>query len=364
MSLRKKIGKIVLKDKGHTHGKEYPPIEDALPITLEVDRDLPKPHVGLHKDNYGMKETRKGSYWPMYRRYLEHNNIPYHFIDMNRSDWMEQIKDDDLIVWRTRSNPPTQEQARSQIYVIEKVMNKRCFPSFNDLWSYEDKVKQYYLLKANDLPVVDTFISNDMEESLEYIERCQYPFVSKIRTGSGSKGVELVKNRKEAESIVRKVFSEGRRTYWPYISQKDYVYFQKFIEGSREDMRVAYIDGSYFGFYKTVPEGDFRASGTYLTEKRDIKEDALELTKKVSDSLGLEMAWVDYIRDPKSDDPMIIEVHIMTHIISPRHLMIDDVPGMYVKENGKFIFKKGKYWPPEIGLNGVVRSWILERQKG
>src|SRR6185436_15692335 len=107
-----------------------------------------------------------------------------------------------------------------------------------------------------------TFVSYNYEETCSQIEKLDYPVISKLITGSGSYGVELVKDATQAVKLAKQAFSpRGRSTYWPYIRQKDYVYFQKFVEKDSYDVRILVIGDDAFGYYRKAPKGDYRASG-------------------------------------------------------------------------------------------------------
>ena len=64
--------------------------------------------------------------------------------------------------------------------------------------------------------------------------------------------IEILKSngKKIGRKHIDKVFTTGRETYWPYLKQKNYVYFQKFIHDSLYDLRVIIIGNKYFGYFK------------------------------------------------------------------------------------------------------------------
>ena len=97
---------------------------------------------------------------------------------------------------------------------------------------------------------------------MEHLATCKYPLVWKLTAESGSLGVELVRDRRTAERRARRVFDFcGRRTYWPYVGQKNYVYLQEFITDAGPDIRITVIGSMLFGIFRDVPKGEFRASG-------------------------------------------------------------------------------------------------------
>ena len=133
----------------------FPPIEEVL---IAWPSKIRKPIVGLVMDPH-----HKYPYWTKYRRFLETNSIPYRLYDIHRSDWLIKAKDLDAVIWRPFSMPPDLEECRRKIFVLERELNKICYPSFATAMLYEDKTLQYELLKFHGLPVVDTFISHSYE---------------------------------------------------------------------------------------------------------------------------------------------------------------------------------------------------------
>src|SRR5690606_4419135 len=116
-------------------------------------------------------------------------------------------------------------------YILEKLMGIKCLPSFDEIWTYEDKVNAHYLFKHFDLPEIPTFVTHSREDALLYAGRVKYPIISKLNTGSASFGVAKIKNKAQASKFINQVFSyKGSKTYFPYQRQKDYVYFQEFVD--------------------------------------------------------------------------------------------------------------------------------------
>jgi len=225
-----------------------PALEVAAPLRMAWPAGVPKPRVGLvaDRDPY--------PYWTKYRRFLAVNEIPYELYDIHRSTWLAEAARYALVVWRPMSYPFELEECRRKFWLLEQHLGLLCYPSYAELQLYEDKISQYELLAHHGLPVVETFISASEAETLAYLASCRYPLVWKISTGSGSLGVELVRDRRTAERWTRQVFSfAGRRTYWPYLNQKNYVYLQCFLPAARYDLRVIVVGDTAFGYYRDVP---------------------------------------------------------------------------------------------------------------
>ena len=217
--------------------------------------------VGLIKDYSEIFEgyVPARAYSPKYERFLRNNNIQFEYYDITKSDWLEKASRYDLIIWHMDSFPVSQMQASSKIYLLEKKMNKKCIPSYDELWSYEDKINSHYLYSHYQLPEIPTFVSFDKDDSFRFIEQTQFPLISKITTGAGSMGVSKINNKSEAVRLINSVFSyRGKQTYWPYLRQKGYVFLQQCIPNARFDLRVIVVGNKLFGYYRFPKENDFK----------------------------------------------------------------------------------------------------------
>jgi hypothetical protein len=314
-----------------------------------------RPVVGLVKD----RMYSDVAYWPKFERFLRNNGLEYHFIDMSCSDWLEKVSQVDILVWRPLAEPAQLQEAKNKVYAAAKYLDKMTLPRFEDLWLYEEKINQYYALKALGLPVVDTFISNNYREVMEYLKTADYPLVWKINTGSSGMGVWLVKDRKQGVRQARRVFRRGLPTYWRYVVQKDYVYLQQFIKGCDADVRVIAAGDSYFGFYRWTPADDFRASGAELMEKKELPEDALKLAREAQLRLETPYIAIDMLKG-SNGGYRIIEASLFTSVWTAEQLKVGGVPGRYRYRDGMFVFEEGRYWMQELMLAQAVTAWAKE----
>ncbi|MBE0407089.1 ATP-grasp domain-containing protein [Psychrobacter sp. AOP22-C1-22] len=332
-------------------------LEQAEKVILENKPDIV---VGLVKgsDSYSdIGLTKKRDYYPKYERFLKNNNIIYKYYDPLSSDWMEQAKDFDLIIWHTNSDPSTQEIAEGKIYVLEK-MGMKCLPSYDEVWSYENKIRANYLYELYDLPSIPTFISHSKSDALNYINKAKFPIISKLSTGSASHGVDKIDNIKDAKKLIDQVFSyKGKETYFKYMSQKDYVYFQEFIEDATYDLRILCVGEDLFGYYRYPNEGDFRASGAGNYQKKEIPTEALELAYEVYKAFGSSFLATDFVYSEKIKQFLIIESSVFIGVDSCEQLSINNVAGKYTrKAKNEYDFVGGKFWVQELTLKNIIEK--------
>ena len=327
------------------------------PLALAWPEGVPKPKVGLVAD------VDVPPYWTKYRRFLEANGIPYVLYDIHRSDWRQRAADLDVVLWRPLSFPYELEECRRKFWLLENVLGVLCYPSLAEALVYEDKILQYDVLSHHGFPVVPTFVSHSEQEAIQYAAATTYPAVWKISCGAGSLGVELVKDRQSAERRIRQVFSfAGRRTYWPYQAQKNYVYLQRFEPNAGYDLRVMVIGDTVLGYHRAVPPGDFRASGMDTTYHRAIPDAAIHLACRVHQALGFTMVALDLLADRAEQVFSIIEISLFTQIREEFKLEVDGISGAYRANGDGYRFVPGAVVPHDLILEELFSTkWIAPR---
>jgi glutathione synthase/RimK-type ligase-like ATP-grasp enzyme len=309
--------------------------------------------LGIVKDEDNLSFSLL-SYWPKFERFAKNNNIPYSFLNIHGDNWINECLNYDLIVWRPFSDPSSLYEERTKIAYIEKFLKIRCHPSYNELWTYEDKIRLYYHLAAFNLPVIPTFISFDETECLNKLDSFEYPLVSKSYVGSSSFGVSKLNTRKEARKHILKAFSKGLNTGFPYFRQKGYVYFQKFIRDATYDLRIIIVGSKIFGYYRMTPNDDFRASGAGLVVKEDLPVEAVMLAMKVKEVMPSTILAVDLLKSEKEGKFYIIEASINIDVETPEQLKVNSISGYYLLKDGSLEFHPGKFWLQELLLEEIV----------
>ena len=311
--------------------------------------------VGIVKDedntSFGLNK-----YWPKFERFAKNNDLNYSFLNIHSDNWIKESSNYDLIVWRPLSDPSSLYDAGTKIAFIEKFLKIRCHPSSDELWLYEDKIRQYYHLSAFNLPVIPTFISFDEQECIDKLDSFDYPLISKSYIGSASISVSKIKNKVQARRHILKAFSKGINTGFPYLRQKGYVFFQKYIDDATYDLRIIIVGDKIFGYFRMKPKDDFRASGAGLVVKDELPLDAVLLAKKVKEVMPSTMLAVDVLKSKKDDIFHIIETSISIDISTPEQLVLKNIPGYYNLVEGSLEFHPGKYWLQELVLEELIKE--------
>lgn len=342
-------------------------VDEADEVLLEYCAATP-PRIGIVRDSEPVGGyVRPNDSWLRYERFCRRNGLDYGFYDIAASDWQRQAAQYDIIVWHTPSTPAVQAMAESKIYVLERMLGKSCFPSFDELWQYEHKSRASYLYEALGLPAIPTFATNSREEALRYAAQATYPLISKIDTASKSSGVRKIATAAQAKRLIRRIFTDrsGASTRWHYVRQKDYLYLQPFVDDATFDLRIFVVDDKAFGYYRYPAAGDFRASGSGICVKKELPEEAIRLAVDTVKRLGSRLMSVDMLYSPKQGRYFIIETSLFNRIDTCEQAVVDGVAGYYdVSDPNAIRFRPGRFWLQELSLKVVVEEWLRAAHVG
>lgn len=330
--------------------------------------------VGLLLNSY----NRLFPYTEKYRQLLDLNKIPYRLIDPNSRTLLEELRECTHLLFH-HSQGDTDLKIYDTVYnIAHNIFGIKCLPDFNLYWQYEDKVKEYYLLKSQDFPVVDSCVFWNKEHADAFIDHAQYPLIAKLPKGSASCNVVLVKSHDEAKRINHQVFVKGvrngrlnnssnLRSVWKsgvyrygkaslrsflidrgiltdkmwfpeWQIQKDAIIYQKFLPNNTFDHRIMTVGKRAFGCIRYVRKNDFRASGSGMTDFDCSKVDlrTIEIAFSISGKFNFSGMGYDFIYDEKNK-PYISEMGYCY-----ADYIIKDLPG-YWDENLEW--HEGKSWP-------------------
>ncbi|MGV8092861.1 MAG: RimK family alpha-L-glutamate ligase [Mangrovibacterium sp.] len=335
-------------------------LDEAPPLLLKKDI-VRKPMVGIIRTksvNFVDGYVYPNASWLRYERFCKNNKIPYGFYDITKSSWIKEAKKYDIIICHTEATPSYQNMIESKIYILEKILGKYCFPSFHEVWQYEDKNRSNYLYQCYDLPIIPTYVTNNLSEAYDIINKIEYPFITKTTIGAGSTGIKMIASKRQAIQRIKKIFNNGLKTQYSYQKQKDYIFIQKFIDDATFDLRIMLVGNKAFGYYRYPNKDDFRASGAGNTEKKAIPLDALLLAINIRNKLNSRQMGVDLLFSEKYNQYFIIETSLFNQIDTPVQLAIEGVAGYYdISDVNNIFFKEGKFWIQELVLKDVIMGW-------
>lgn len=286
--------------------------------------------VGIHLQ--GTSESIQNS--PFERKFidiLEYNNIDFLILNINERDFWDKLRYIDLFIFRHGGISSELQLANTIMPIIENQLGINCFPNQSTCWHFDDKIKQYYLLKIHDFPIIQSWVFWDRQKCLHWIEsETNFPVVFKLKGGAGSSNVVLLKNKKQAKKIVSKIFVAGIKNqkipssnaihckyfnlsqfflnnlkklgrkikgweterYWmPNIG---YALFQRYLPNNDYDTRVLIIGNRAFAFRRMNRKNDFRSSGSGLIDYDPKMIDINHINKAFEVSLKMKFQSMAY----------------------------------------------------------------------
>ena len=328
----------------------------------------------------------KDSYNHRWIAYCVKNKIPYKLVDAYQNDIMQQLEDCDAFLWHFYQNSTKDFLFAKQLFFSLGAIDKVVFPSIPMAWHFDDKVAQKYLLEGIHAPMVESFVFYDHKDALNWAENTEIPLVFKLRGGSGSQNVKLLKTKKDLRKHINKAFGNGfpqydklgilKDRFQKFTKGKDtfsgvihalirlgyptkyskvrgrergYIYFQKFIPNNDSDTRVIIVGSRAFGIKRKVRDNDFRASGggTILYDKREIDLKAVAVAFDVSKKLQFDCVAFDFVFD-ENNNPLIVEISFGFAIEA-----YDPCPGYW---DEKLNWHKGTFNPQAWMLKDLIKK--------
>jgi glutathione synthase/RimK-type ligase-like ATP-grasp enzyme len=320
----------------------------------------------------------------IFEEILRYNNIDYFLLNIKEDDFWEKLKEVDILMYKWPNND-NQHLLSNILRPVLESLDIKFFPNTSTSWHYDDKVRQYYLLKELGANPVESYIYFDKKAALDFADKSDYPLVAKLSKGASSSNVKLIKNKREAIHHIKRSFSPGgikpryfgsfrhlsktldyspvkilvyylkklkRRiehrdsSYWQ--RHKNYVLFQEYLPGNEYDTRVTTVGQRVHAFRRFVRKNDFRASGG---EKWDINPDKIDkrmlrMALDFSKKMNFEQMAYDFIYD-QHNNPRIVEISYLY-----------GQPGFPDFMNGYWDFDlnwiEGRFWPQYLELKDVL----------
>ncbi len=280
--------------------------------------------------------------------FCDEMHIPFEIINPYRSDIITQLDRFSAMIWTIQNYVLADiMEARSILRVAEE-KGLKVFPDQSTIWHFDDKIAEMYALQAVGAPIPQSWVFYLLADCLAWLEKeAVFPLVAKLRCGSGSNNVKLLKTREDAIRYARRMFGRGfdpspslmykayskvqsSRDWKTAISrvkkipeflhtrrhakqlpvEKGYCYFQEFIPNERYDLKIVVIGNKLSGFGRSVRKADFRASGggNIIYNPALISKQIMESAFEASSALGLQCMGFDYVVDIRTGLGMIVEM--------------------------------------------------------
>ncbi len=289
------------------------------------------------------------NYSEKFREILEKNAIPYVLIDPNTKSMLDDLSSCTHLLFRHSQGDTDMMLYDSIFHIAKNIYHLKCSPDYSTFWSYENKIKEYYLLKSSNFPVVTTDIFWDYSSAYKFLQTSSYPLVVKMYKGAASSNVVKINSIRDGKKIIDRIFGKGVKfgkmpgrsnltsisslglptfvhnkirsslitvgildrtnPYSEWQIQKDAILFQKFLPGNKYDTRVTIIGKRAFAFRRFVRSNDFRASGSGNLDLNPMEIDSrcISIAFQVSKKLNFETMAYDFIYD-EDKMPKICEI--------------------------------------------------------
>lgn len=284
-----------------------------------------------------------------WEEFCKDNMIDYELIDLLHCNAIVELQRFDVLLWHFEQYRYAEMMEARSILYSAKSMGLKVFPDFNDAWHFDDKIAETYILQAIGAPLPDSKIYYDNESVKKDLDTdmIKFPIVGKLRSGSGSHNVKLLKTKNDLIKYSSKMFSQGynpspsllykatsnirsSHSLQQFVSrfkripeflrnlsgakqfpnEKNYVYLQQFVPNDGYDMKVVVVGDKCTFFVRPVRTNDFRASGggEIFFDKRYFKKQIIENAFKISDLLGAKCMGYDFVVNNETGEGVIIEM--------------------------------------------------------
>jgi glutathione synthase/RimK-type ligase-like ATP-grasp enzyme len=303
-------------------------------------------HIAICKNDRIFQHS--GSWTNSWIDYCLKNGITFEIVDCYQYGIIGKLKGFDCLLWHVNNYVLPDMMIGRSILNASKNMGLKIFPDFSTSWHFDDKIAETYLLQSVGSPVPASWMFYLLDDSIEWLKReARYPLIAKLRSGSGSNNVRLLKSKGVVIKYATRMFNHGYKTYpsllfksksqflsagnWEvmkkrikripeflhtlsrakmFAKESGYVFFQEYIPNDGYDLKIVVIGDklSYIG--RKTRKGDFRASGggDLFFEKSLVTENIISSAFSTSDRLGFQCMGYDYVVDNDNKTGKIVEI--------------------------------------------------------
>lgn len=205
------------------------------------------------------------------------------------------------------------EQTVAQVYMYQ--MLSEFIPTLNNYKSFalaEDKFMSNMVLAKAGVKTSDFYLCHkeDLNGVNRQFETWNNKMVYKPIDGWGGNGMALIENQTMLDTLM------------PFINKSDArnVYVERFIKNDYSDFRVDIVDGEFVACYGRRANGrDWRTNITSggSVIMREANDEIIDLAKRATKALGLEIAGVDILYDEEREEYVVLEVNGIPAFATP-----------------------------------------------
>jgi glutathione synthase/RimK-type ligase-like ATP-grasp enzyme len=299
---------------------------------------------------YNPQKSEHSTNWKnAWIEYCELQKIDFQIIDCYQSDIIRQLGSFSHFVWHF-DNYDYQDMlfARSILQSAQQT-GLTVFPNPATSWHFDDKVAETYVLQSINAPIPESTLIYRHAECVNLIRdnKIHFPVIAKLRCGSGSHNVTLIRSAKELMKYSERMFTKGfdpspslmfktlsnakssknwqtfvkrirrapeflrtLRNAKQFPHEKNYVFLQKLIPNDGYDLKIVVVGDklSYIG--RNIRKGEFRASGggSLFYDKSLVTKNIIDSAFRISDELGFQCMGYDYVVNNTTGEGIIVEI--------------------------------------------------------
>lgn len=303
------------------------------------------------------------------------NKVEYKVINMTMGTWLDEIlayKADFHLLKPGGRTQQFKNLYEERSYIISKVLGLPVFPSFDEVYIYENKRMLSYYLSALGVPHPATYVFYSIEEANLFAQNCSLPIVGKLNIGAAGSGITIIRTRTELQKYITNMFNYGisnkvgprllkgnlsnriirkilhpaelidRLETYRLIKndvQSGFLIFQEYIPHNFE-WRVVRIGNSFFA-HRKIKKGE-KASGTLKKQFIDPPKNLLNFVKNITDRLHFYSQAIDIFESSK--EPYLInEMQCIFGQAYPYQMLVEGKPGQYKFYEGEWQFEEGLF---------------------
>ncbi len=272
--------------------------------------------------------------------------ISYRLVDISASDWIHLVTAsgcDAILAWPSALPLVWNSLFDDRLRILQENLGFRVYPSIEECWLYESKLRARDWLDANGIPHPRTWVFFDRDEALQFADSAPLPLVSKTNTGASGSGVSVLHSRRQVRKQIHTSFGRGilPRGQGRTERQRGFAYLQEYLPEANE-WRMVRIGDSFFGYRK-----ERGASGLHSASKSwtwlDPPRPLLDLLLRVTEEGGFTSMNVD-VFETRDGRLLVNELQTVFGATTPVDQMrIDNRPGRYRLQDGGWVFEEGDF---------------------
>jgi glutathione synthase/RimK-type ligase-like ATP-grasp enzyme len=295
--------------------------------------------IGIQPDEVSLPRGKSQSFSDRWIKLLKEWGHEPRILDANKPEFFDEVRACDGFMWTILQAVNSRHFGRRVLAALEHGMGIPVFPTWETIWHFDDKIGQYYLLRAAGIPAPDTWVFWYRNDAIDFCRTARYPLVIKLASGIMSRNVQLLNNIEEAEYWIDRMFGAGLVALEkPQVTdlnaargrvrnalrllvkgltpdpgrlsevQRGYLLVQEFLPGNTHDTRVTVVGNRAFAFRRHNRPDDFRASGSGRIdwEVDKIDPQMVRLAFRAQRKLGAQSLAIDGMY--RNGEPVIGEI--------------------------------------------------------